>query len=333
MTRVMPGISALASEFDIFLVDIFGTLHDGRTAYPGAVAALRRLRDAGKKVVLLSNSGRRNAVNAARLSQYSLGEAEYDLLLTSGEVAWTLLRAGDLPSVRNARRSLLISRDNDRSIVDGLDLVLASGVDDADFVLLSGSEGERRPMAEYEALLAPAAKAGLPMICCNPDDVMLTETGAGFGSGRIAAAYADLGGAVTTIGKPDPAIYEAVFAQLRNPPWRNVIGIGDSLRHDVAGARAAGAASALVTTGIARDWRPDVDPPGRNAAEADFVLPGFLWHSSHPRSQTFARRKKANSVGWLVADRGSPDGQDGNGWSALGFDARGVRRMVRALPP
>ena len=285
MTRIMPGLAALASEFDVFLVDIFGTLHDGRTAYPGAVAALRRLREAGRKVVLLSNSGRRSVVNAARLSHYGLGAAEYDLLLTSGEVAWTLLRADALPAVRNARRCLLISRDDDRSIVDGLDLALASGVDDADFVLLSGSEGERRPMAEYEALLAPAAQAGLPMICCNPDDVMLTETGAGFGAGRIAAVYTELGGAVTTIGKPDPAIYDAAFAKLGDPARRHAIGIGDSLRHDVAGAHAAGAASALVMTGIARDRPPDADPPAGIAAEADFLLPGFLWHSSHPRSE------------------------------------------------
>ena len=36
----IAGVEALVEDFDVFLVDQFGVLHDGSAAYPGAVDAL-----------------------------------------------------------------------------------------------------------------------------------------------------------------------------------------------------------------------------------------------------------------------------------------------------
>jgi ribonucleotide monophosphatase NagD (HAD superfamily) len=41
------------------LLDQFGVLHDGKNAYPTAIDAVRKLSEAGRKVVILSNSARR----------------------------------------------------------------------------------------------------------------------------------------------------------------------------------------------------------------------------------------------------------------------------------
>jgi len=41
------------------LLDQFGVLHDGKNAYPTAVEAVRKLSVSGRKVVILSNSARR----------------------------------------------------------------------------------------------------------------------------------------------------------------------------------------------------------------------------------------------------------------------------------
>jgi ribonucleotide monophosphatase NagD (HAD superfamily) len=77
----------LSNIDSLFLIDQFGTLHDGRMAYPVAAAALMRIRAAGRKVVLLSSSGRPLEPNANRLANLGIGPKAYDLLLTSGEVA------------------------------------------------------------------------------------------------------------------------------------------------------------------------------------------------------------------------------------------------------
>ena len=86
----LPGIASLLDRYGVFFLDQFGVLHDGSTPYPGAVEALERLKSAGKRIVLLSNSGRRSAANEARLIKLGFKPGTWDLFLTSGEVAWRI---------------------------------------------------------------------------------------------------------------------------------------------------------------------------------------------------------------------------------------------------
>lgn len=51
------------------------------------------------------------------------------------------------------------------------------------------------------------------------------------------------------MGKPAPIIYEAALAEL-GLPASQVLAIGDSLEHDIAGATAAGVDSLFVVGGI-----------------------------------------------------------------------------------
>lgn len=245
-------LADLAGRYDVFLVDQFGTLHDGVQLYDGALAAMRRLREFGR-VVLFSNSGRRSAANARRLARLGLPEDAYDLMLTSGEVAWTMLRDGAV-AAGPARTCLLLSREGDTSLIDGLGLLRVSRAEEAGLVVIAGSEGERISLAEYEAMLRPAASRGVPALCLNPDRIMLTALGPAFGAGRIAELYEGLGGQVRWIGKPHREIYETALRMLGDPDRRRVIGIGDSVEHDVAGAKAAGCDAALVLTGIAAEF-------------------------------------------------------------------------------
>jgi HAD superfamily hydrolase (TIGR01459 family) len=269
----------LADEADLFLVDQFGTLHDSARPYPGAVEALLGLRAAGKRVVLLTNSGRRAAFNVARLAQLGFPPETYDLLLSSGEHAWRRLAAGAMS--REPRRCLLIARGEDRGFFAGLNLVPATGATDADLVIIAGSEAERIPLTTYEAMLWPAAERRLPCYCTNPDlEMVLPEhQTAAPGAGRIANLYAAMGGSVTWIGKPYPEIYHAALALLGAVPGPRVIGIGDSLLHDVAGASGAGCRAALLREGI-------IAGTGDAALEAliataparpDFLVERFVW--------------------------------------------------------
>ena len=52
-TPIMDGISELADDYDGFVLDTAGVLHDGSAVYPGALDALRQLKSRGKKVCLL----------------------------------------------------------------------------------------------------------------------------------------------------------------------------------------------------------------------------------------------------------------------------------------
>lgn len=280
--RELADLRGLADRFDAFLVDQFGVLHDGDAPYPGAVEALSSLKAAGKRIVLVSNSGKRAAPNEERLRRLGFRPESWDLFLSSGEVAWRKFAGqGGEAGLAAGTRCLLLSRDGDRSAVDGLDLELVEDSASAQVILLSGSEGDAKPLEFYRSLLGPAAHFGVPCICTNPDKTMLTKVGLRFGAGAIADLYEQLGGRVERIGKPYPAIYEAAIADLGNPPRERIVGIGDSIEHDIAGARGVGVSAALVRSGIlasldARELEAEFD---RHDTTPDFLLPAFRWQS------------------------------------------------------
>jgi len=242
-------LSGLIPLFDAFVLDQFGTLHDGAALYPGAIPMLRAMRAAGKRIAMLSNSGKRAAGNAARLTRMGVPPDVFDVVLTSGEVGFGLIAAGAVPATLGRRRCFLLERDGDGMLLDGLDLERAPA-SAADLVLIAGSEGERRPLGAYAEELAPLAARGIPAVCLNPDRAMLTPRGLAFGAGQIAELYQRLGGAVTWIGKPYPEVFAATLAALGDPAPARVAVVGDSVEHDIAGARAAGCAAFLVRTGI-----------------------------------------------------------------------------------
>ncbi|ACI51946.1 HAD-superfamily subfamily IIA hydrolase like protein [Gluconacetobacter diazotrophicus PA1 5] len=276
--RALAGIAALVGHYDVLFVDQFGVLHDGTAPYPGVRDALARLRDAGQRVVLLSNSGRPGPYNAGRLARLGLGPELYETIVTSGDTALALARSGEIP-VRPGMRCLLIdSGGQDTAFCDALGLVVEAEPARADLVLIAGSRGDVVTEAEYRAMLAPLARRGARAVCTNPDRRMLVPGGTAFGAGRIAELYEEEGGTVDWIGKPHPAIY-AHAARLCRVRAERVLCIGDSVEHDIAGARGFGADSALVRTGILADAAPAALRAAfvRHGVWPDYVLPGLVW--------------------------------------------------------
>lgn len=275
MTRAIEGLGDVADRFDAFLIDQFGVLRDGSGPYPHASEALSQLRAFGKKIVILSNSGKRSAENSIRLARLGFDPTCWDWFLTSGETAWRMM-AAEVPEKRPGA-CLLISRDDDTSPLQGLAYDRCESGDEADIVLIAASEGDRHGLGYYETLLAPAVRRGVRCLCTNPDKVMLTPSGPAFGAGRIAELYEDLGGTVTWIGKPFAAIYDQAKAFLATVAPERICAVGDSVEHDIAGARAAGLATVLVETGIHAEMTGSErhDLYLRHQAEPDYILTRF----------------------------------------------------------
>ena len=163
-------LSELARRFDMFLVDQFGVLTDGVRLYPGALDALRALRAAGRRVALLSNSGRRASLNAERLAAMGIPADAYDLFMSSGEFAHHLLRERGLAGT--ARRCLLLSRGGDVSPLEGTGLVPVADAEAAELVVIAGSEADERPLSDVRGAAAPRrappSAGGVPQ--SRPDD-------------------------------------------------------------------------------------------------------------------------------------------------------------------
>jgi HAD superfamily hydrolase (TIGR01459 family) len=249
MTRPidLAGLREL-DQFPVLFVDQFGVLHDGQSPYPGVVATLEALRDAGRRVIVLSNSGRPGSHNAERLARLGISRDLYETIVTSGDTALAMVRSGST-LVRAGSRCFVVSSAGDSELAGLYGLVAETDAAFADLVLIAGSQGDRMSEHEYTSQLAPAARRGVPALCINPDRVMLAPGGKAFGAGRIAELYEAAGGSVLWIGKPHAAIY-AHAARIAEVAAETVLCVGDSVEHDIVGARRFGAAAALVRTGI-----------------------------------------------------------------------------------
>lgn len=271
----MSRFIQIASSFRAVFFDQYGVLHDGRRPYPGAREALAALKARGVKTVVLSNSGRAGKANAQRMAALGLGPELYDALITSGDVARDLLRSGPLAArFHRQARAFVVSSDGRDELSPELGLTPVGASGEADLVIIAGSQADRIPLDDYRKLLAPAAERGAPCVCFNPDKLMLTAAGAAPGAGRIAEIYQELGGEVTWIGKPFPEIYRAAaeLAGVEKP--RDILCVGDSVEHDIAGANGFGAFAALVRTGILAGLSREelAAEIGRRRAVPDYVL-------------------------------------------------------------
>lgn len=160
---------------------------------------------------------------------------------------------------------------------------IATSVDEADFVLLHGSEVWRRCRDIYSSssstkedddvivdlnfmydedysvvdkLLQESANKRLQMVCANPDLIVGLPNGVvGNMPGKIANRYENMGGKVHHFGKPNPRHFHSCLENLGmkfevNSKIHGVAHVGDSLHHDVVGAKAAGIDSIFVLGGI-----------------------------------------------------------------------------------
>ena len=255
---VLSSVAPLAATFDAWISDIWGVLHNGLEAFPGAGPACVAFRRSGGTVVLVTNAPRPEAKVAVMLDRLGIPREAYDAIITSGDVSRTLL--ADFAG----RRVYHLGPSRDVGILDGLDVTVGPA-DTADVVLCTGLfDDEREQPEDYRDRLAALAGRGVPLICANPD--LVVERGPKLipCAGALAEIYKTLGGPVLYAGKPFPAIYGrayAAIAQARGslPPKDRILAIGDGLRTDVEGAGREGLSCLFIASALHVDDRRAFD--------------------------------------------------------------------------
>ncbi|MBR0670393.1 TIGR01459 family HAD-type hydrolase [Neoroseomonas soli] len=268
---ILDGIAPVADRYDGFVLDLWGVVHDGKKPYPGVPGALAELKARGKAVVFLTNAPRRSWFVQGMLDRMGLDRALYDGIMSSGEVSWRHLKHRKEPwFAKLGRRCVHIGPERDLSVVEDGAAEIVEDVAQADFLLNTGPDPARGPHSPdpYRPALEACAKAGLPMLCVNPDRAVMVGGERLICAGALADIYLELGGAVMEIGKPDPAVYDPVLELLGNPPRHRVLAIGDTPHTDLAGAQAAGMDALWALTGLAADAHGEDPDPARLAAVA-----------------------------------------------------------------
>jgi len=251
-TEFTTGFAPLAAHYDAFIVDLWGTLHNGIEPLPGAIDCLARLKAAGKSIALLSNAPFRTSVVVELIDRIGVPHDLYDCVLSSGEVAWRAVAGRSDPwHAALGRRAVFIGNDRHRSMLDNPQVEEVEAIGDADFVMCTGPRQATDAIDDYLSELAAAASRDLPMICANPDREVIRGEAREICAGAIAERYeTEFGGDVAWHGKPFRPVFDEVLRMLDEPPRARVLMIGDGVHTDIAGAAAAGLDAVLICGGI-----------------------------------------------------------------------------------
>jgi HAD superfamily hydrolase (TIGR01450 family) len=292
---INPSSSLIMDQYDAFILDQFGVLHNGLTALEGARELCQYLhQQQKKKLVILSNTSAPSDKALDKL-EHKLGFVRdwFVGAITSGDEAAKYIRETYNNKATTTTKALMLTWDTSiannprlsappQAFLDlcGSHIQVASSVDDADFVLLHGSEVWHRGNVvddvslgsfivdgSYKDVIDPLLQQcldrNLPLVCANPDFVVTTPTGGmAYMPGKIGQRYAELREerrtkdtttglpTIHSFGKPNPEHFAAclrIFQEQYNIPAHRVAHVGDSLHHDIAGATAAGIDSIFVT--------------------------------------------------------------------------------------
>jgi len=259
-------------RYDTFLLDMWGVMHDGKQPYDGVVDTVQKLKEAGKDMIILSNSSKRKENSVKSLKKLGFEPAVFSQIITSGEVAHHLLSQTEgsplapkpwdaLESVLKKQKKQVFcfgSGEGDAEYFencgwslassDEADAIVARGtftIDDGSSVIHKTHDGEDTYYRVYYEQLAKLAKRRLPMIVANPDKVRPDADRSPM-PGTIGKAYEALllkdgcdnvRDLVKYIGKPFPDVYEIA---LRGKDPARVCMVGDALETDVTGGSAFG---------------------------------------------------------------------------------------------
>ncbi|OYY03014.1 MAG: HAD family hydrolase [Acidocella sp. 35-58-6] len=276
----MSGFAELAENYDGFIVDLWGVVHDGLKTYPGVIECLRQLRGLRKTVVFLSNAPRRAVAVGRALNAMGITADLYTGIMSSGEAVHVAMRDRVDPDFAGLGSKLYhLGPSRDRDVFNTLAYTEVDAPHLADFILNTGPDDHLGPddPSIYAATLQAGLDAKLPMVCANPDLEVIRDGKRIICAGLLAQYYAARGGVVIERGKPDAAIY-APTLQLLGTTRERTLAVGDSLRTDIAGAKAAGIDSCWVLSGIHALHAGEAPAQAEAAGMAPVaILPAFNW--------------------------------------------------------
>ncbi len=259
MTRIIESFAAIADQYDVAFVDLWGCMHNGISAFPDAVAAMRAFREAGRKVVLVTNSPRPWESVARQISAMGVPEDAWDAIATSGDSA----RAAMFRGIVGQKVYFMGESPRDDEfftplrIIDNPVTIETVPLDQAEGIVCCGPFDPLADIAVNRADFLYAKQKGLKLLCANPDIVVDRGDVREWCAGALAALYTEMGGESLYFGKPHPPIYDlarrrmAKLADLPEDP--RIIAIGDGVHTDILGAMQEEIDSLFITGGLAAE--------------------------------------------------------------------------------
>jgi HAD superfamily hydrolase (TIGR01459 family) len=253
--KKIKSIEEIINDYDNFIIDQWGVMHDGTFGYEHAFNSINILNSNNKNLFIISNSSKRSKSSIDNLPKLGFKKNSFINTVTSGEMIWQLLKEKYLDD-KNKKNCFHIydkEKEDGLDFRDGLNLNFVEKVEESDLILACTPFVNLQPI-DYIPLLEVAYKKEITMYCANPDfETVESNTNNNvFCMGAIGEIYKKMGGNVIIKGKPDVSIYTETTNQI-NLEKKRTVAIGDSLFHDIQGANNFEIDSVLVKSGIHKD--------------------------------------------------------------------------------
>jgi len=257
----IKSFDEIIDKYDAFILDLWGVIHDGIALYPHAKETLETIKKANKKVIFLSNAPRRRKIVIDRLNDFGVPRNIYIDAVSSGDVTRDYLENNS----EYGNKYVYVGLEKDRKLLEGLGYEEVSDFKNAGFILNTGFDHFFQPLEEKIPFLKESLSHKLPMVCANPDIIVVRQTGEEIlCAGVLAEEYIKMGGQVKYLGKPykeDKEAYSKCFGILaeHNIKPEQCLAVGDNLDTDIAGANKVGIDCLFISGGILTSMTKNLD--------------------------------------------------------------------------
>ena len=236
--KKLNHLSEIHNQYDAFLIDLWGVMHNGIKLNASAMNAIKQLDKKSKKIIFLSNAPRPSKKVKEFLKKLEMEERFLKNIFTSGEAASNSLKQNKFgekffhlgPSRDD---SLFLQIIKNKTTIEKCDFILCTGLFDE----------EEENLNYYKDLLKDFTNKKL--VCTNPDLVVHRGNEEEYCAGKIAEIFEGLGGKVIYFGKP----HKEVYLSCLEPNQRTLV-IGDNLKTDIKGANNMGLDSIFIISGV-----------------------------------------------------------------------------------
>ena len=239
--KELKHLSDIYENYDTFVIDLWGVVHNGVMLNPKAIEAIDNLNNKEKKIIFLSNAPRPSSKVINFLLRMNMNKKYLSNVMTSGEAAMYAINKNKF-----GKNFFHLGPSRDNSVFER---VKDNKVDlkDCDFILCTGLFDEYENDLEYykKFLKNHISKK---LVCTNPDLIVHRGNIEELCAGSVAKVFEEIGGEVIYFGKPYEEIYKLCFNSNEK-----VLAIGDNLRTDIKGANNLNIDCIFISDGVHRE--------------------------------------------------------------------------------
>jgi len=244
--RELKHLSEIFKNYDTFVIDLWGVMHNGVILNSKAVEAVDQLKNNSKKIIFLSNAPRPSSKVVNFLLKMKLDKKYLSNVMTSGEAAMHAINQNKFGKtffhLGPSRDNSLFEKQKDNK----------TEINKCDFILCTGLFDEHEDDLNYYKKFLEK-QISKKLVCTNPDLTVHRGNIEELCAGSVAKVFEELGGKVIYYGKPHKEIYSKCFDKNEK-----VLAIGDNLRTDIKGANNLNIDSIFITEGVHRKEIGDV---------------------------------------------------------------------------